>query len=125
MSNQAGLGLGDKVHTQEINEYPEDLKQEYLYLSTWVKAVAAHYGRNIVIRVVDPQSLMGFWKLLRFGIRRYPVFILEGEQKLVGWEAEEELHDRLRAFFKARNLPQPPQGFSLAPKISLVGDAEG
>jgi hypothetical protein len=30
MANQAGLGIAHKVHIVEINEYPDDLKEEYL-----------------------------------------------------------------------------------------------
>lgn len=119
ISNQAGLGLGDKVHTEEINEYPDDLKQEFLHLSLWVKALARHYGRSVAIRVIDPQSLLGMWKALRHRIRRYPVFILDGEEQFNGWEAEEQLHAQLRARIAARGLPAPDGDFSLIPQPSF------
>ena len=119
MSNQAGLGIGDKVHTEEINEYPEDLKQEYLQLSLWLKAVAAHYGRSVVIRLIDPQSLVGMGWALRYRVRRYPTFILDREEKFVGWEAEAAFHARLRARLEQRGLPVPPTPFRLAPEMHI------
>ncbi|MBI4772444.1 MAG: hypothetical protein HY784_18945 [Chloroflexi bacterium] len=85
MSNQAGLGLGDTVHNQEINEYPEDWKQEYLRVSDWAKHTARRFGRRVVIHIIDPQSAAGMWKLLRHGIRRYPTVILNGRTRFVGW----------------------------------------
>jgi hypothetical protein len=87
MSNQAGLGIGDKVHNQEINEYPADLQDEYLRLSEWVRQTYRQYGAGVRIQIVDPQSLVGLWKHLRYGIRRYPTFIVDGRRKYTGWEA--------------------------------------
>jgi len=114
MSNQAGLGLGDKVHTQEINEYPDDLKEEYLYLSTWVKALARHYGYNIVVRVIDPQSLAGMWAHLRYRIHQYPTIILNHQEKFVGWESEERFHSRIIDLVKSRGGTLPEKSFSMA-----------
>jgi hypothetical protein len=107
ISNQAGLGLGDKVHTEEINEYPEELKQDFLELSRWVRTVARQYGRVIVIRVIDPQSLVGMWKTLRHRIRTYPTFILEGNEKFPGWNAEGQLHERIYDLLAARGITYP------------------
>jgi len=112
MSNQAGLGLGNKVHTQEINEYPDDLKEDYLYLSTWVKAVARYYGYNIVIRVIDPQSLVGIWTHLRYRIKKYPTIILNHREKFTGWESEESFHNRLLVLLKSRGAVIPKEPFS-------------
>jgi len=119
MSNQAGLGLGSKVHSEEINEYPEDLKQEYLRLSVWVKAVASFYGRSIVIRIIDPQSFVGLWKLIRYRIRRYPTMILEQNTIFSGWNMESQLHIEIQKLLKDRSLPIPEQTFSLENHYSL------
>lgn len=121
MSNQAGLGLGDKVHTQEINEYPDDLKEEYLYLSTWVKALARHYGYNVVIRIIDPQSLVGMWMHLRYRIRRYPTMILNHQDKFVGWESEERFHQRMVELLKAQGASLPKRPFS---EVNMVTPAD-
>jgi hypothetical protein len=82
-----GACLGDQVHTQEINEYPEEIKADYLRLSEWVHAVQKTYGAQVIVRIIDPQSLGGFWKVLRHRIRRYPTFLIDGAERLVGWEA--------------------------------------
>lgn len=102
MSNQAGLGIGDKVHNQEINEYPDEWKDEYLRVSHWVKGVARGLGRDVVIRVIDPQSLVGMWKTLRHGIRRYPTMIIDGREKFTGWEAMAPVYARLEQLIAAK-----------------------
>ena len=76
------------MHTQEVNEYPEEVKAEYLRLSDWVRATRKTYGPRVVVRIIDPQSLGGFWKILRHRIRRFPTFFIDGGERLVGWEAD-------------------------------------
>jgi hypothetical protein len=76
------------VHNEEINEYPEDLKAEYLRLSDWVRKARKAYGNRVVIRILDPQSLAGFWKLITHRIRRYPTFLVDGGERVVGWEGD-------------------------------------
>ena len=109
MSNQAGLGIGDKVHNAEINEYPDDLKAEYLWISTWAKDIAQRFGRGVVVKVIDPQSLVGLYKILRHRIRHYPTFIVDGETRLVGWEAGEAVMRHVAERLEARGWPLPPK----------------
>ena len=80
--------MGKQVHTQEINEYPEDIKAEYVRLSAWVRKMREAYGQRMVVRIVDPQSLSGFWKVVRHRIRRFPTFFVGGREKVVGWEGD-------------------------------------
>ncbi len=74
------------MHNEEINEYPEDVKAEFLRLSEWIRATRKQHGTNVVIRLVDPQSLGGMWKALRHRIRGYPTFLVDGAERIVGWE---------------------------------------
>jgi hypothetical protein len=76
------------VHNEEINEYPEDLKAEYLRLSDWVRKARKTYGNRVIIRILDPQSLAGFWKIIKHRIRRYPTFLVDGGECIVGWEGD-------------------------------------
>jgi hypothetical protein len=36
--------------------------------------------------VIDPQSLAGFFLSLRHWVRKYPTFIVDGREKVVGWD---------------------------------------
>lgn len=80
--------MGQEVHRQEINEYPEEIKAEFLEVSNWIRQARARYGARVAIRVVDPQSLGGMWKVLRHRIRRYLTFLLSTGEQIVGWEAD-------------------------------------
>ncbi|HYL81490.1 MAG TPA: hypothetical protein VEU07_11800 [Candidatus Acidoferrum sp.] len=48
------------------------------------------HGDQVTIRIVDPQSLFGFWRVLRNRIRRFPTFFVDGSERVVGWEGEPE-----------------------------------
>lgn len=100
--------MGQRVHTQEINEYPEDVKADYLRLSEWIRNTRKTYGQQVLVRVVDPQSLGGFWKVLRHRIRRFPTFFVDGTEKIVGWEGDPDAVLR-RALSRTRDArPDDP-----------------
>ena len=80
--------MGKEVHRQEINEYPEEIKADYLRLSDWIRNMRRSYGQQVVVRLVDPQSLGGIWKVLRHRIRRFPTFFVGGTERIVGWEGD-------------------------------------
>ncbi|HEY45782.1 MAG TPA: hypothetical protein G4O14_03240, partial [Anaerolineae bacterium] len=82
--NQAGMG--QQVHQEEIDQYPEDVRQDFTRLADWLFEIAHQYGDQIRIQVIDPQSIEGFFKSLRYWIRRYPTFIVNGQEKLTGWD---------------------------------------
>jgi hypothetical protein len=64
------------------------MKAEYLRLSDWVRKTRQTYGQRVVVRIVDPQSLGGFWKVIKHRIRRYPTFLVDGGERVVGWEGD-------------------------------------
>jgi len=78
------VGLKDKRDNQDLNEYPEDLKEDYLFLSGWIKELSQKYRERILIRVTDAQSLQGVYKSIRYRAFRYPAFIINNKKKYLG-----------------------------------------
>lgn len=101
--------MGQQVHNQEINEYPEDLKAEYVRLSQWVRETRKAHGQRVLVRILDPQSLAGIWKVLRHRIRRYPTFFVDGGERVVGWEGDPD-GAITRALARRAAIPQGAQG---------------
>jgi hypothetical protein len=52
-----------------LDEYPQDWMEDYRRLSDWLADLSARYGERILIEVIDPQSLVGFFKCLRYRVR--------------------------------------------------------
>jgi len=78
--------VGRQVHKEELDEYPQDLKEDFERLSAWLIELAHRYGDAVRIRLIDSQSLEGFLKSVRYWVRRYPAFIIAGRKEYVGWD---------------------------------------
>ena len=79
-------GLDQKFHQRETDEYPLELKEEYLRLSDWIRELAQLYKHRLFIQLIDVQSPLGIYKSLRHWIRKYPTFIVEGQETYTGWD---------------------------------------
>ena len=69
-----------------LDEYPEEWQNDYRRLSDWVYDFADRYGTRILIKVIDPQSTEGLFKSLRYRVRRYPTWVINGKVRIIGWD---------------------------------------
>lgn len=83
----ARSGVAQAPYARGMEEYPADWKADFQRLSDMVIELAAHYGDGILIRIYDPRSLQGLIKSIRYGVRRYPTFIIAGRLKVSGLDA--------------------------------------
>jgi len=81
-----GVGVGDKVHQENIQSYPPEFIEDWQRVSGWILDLAAAHPGQLTIRVTDAQSLRGMWKAISQGVRRYPTFIVAGQEKYHGWD---------------------------------------
>ncbi len=96
-------GLDQKFHQKEMNEYPSDLKEEYVKLSDWIRELRRLYKHRLLIKLIDIQSPLGIYKSLRHRIRTCPTFIIEGKETYAGWD-KNHLEGLLDKYMKA-SLP--------------------
>lgn len=94
-------GIGAQLHGEIRRSYPPEILQQAERLAAQLHELSFRYGDRLHIRVVDPQSVEGFFLSLRHWVRRYPTFIVCG-RKVVGWDAD-ALDDLL-----SQHLTQPP-----------------
>jgi hypothetical protein len=92
-------GFDQKVHQKELDEYPADLKEEYTKLSDWIRELNGLYKHRLSIKLIDVQSPLGIYKSLRYRIRTYPTFIVEGKETYVGWD-KSQLESLLDKYIK-------------------------
>jgi hypothetical protein len=78
--------VGEPARREMVQEYPPEFLADFDRLMVWIGELTLRFGPALQVRVVDPQSLEGFWKCLRHGVRRYPTFLLPGGRKVTGWE---------------------------------------
>jgi hypothetical protein len=89
-----GAGVGDQVHYADLNSFPKDWLEEWEQLSDLIFKLTERYAGKLVIKITDAQSPQALWKALRYGVRRYPTFIV-GDEKVQG--IDENQVDRLIA----------------------------
>ena len=68
-----------------LAEYPPEWQEDFHRLSDLVLDLAARHGNSILIRIWDPRSLQGMIRSIRYGVRRYPTFVVAGH-KMSGWD---------------------------------------
>ena len=103
-------GLQEESRRKEINEYPEEIVQESEKLFDWLRELKKLYKHRLSIRMIDAKSFVGFYKSLRYRIRRYPFFIVDGKETYAGWD-HTELEGLLDKCVRA-SLPASHQSLS-------------
>lgn len=78
--------MGESPAERALSEYPPEWQEEFQCLTDWVYDLAGHYGDRILIKVIDPQSPEGLLKSLRYRVRRYPTWVVNGKARIVGWD---------------------------------------
>lgn len=82
----AEADVGEQLRERALDEYPEEWQEDYQRLTDWVYDLADCYGDGILIKVIDPQSPEGLLKSLRYWVRRYPTWVVNGKKRVVGWD---------------------------------------
>jgi hypothetical protein len=96
----SATGIGEAVRQDMADAYPPKMLEEAARLSAYLRALASRYRERVGIRVIDSQSLEGFYKSMRFGIRNYPGFILHRRKTYTGWETDELEREIAERFLK-------------------------
>jgi hypothetical protein len=93
--------IGQQVHQEALDQYPKDVRQDAARLADWLFELTCRYGEQIDIRIIDAQSMEGVFKSLRYWVRSYPAFIIDGREKIIGWD-QAGLHAVLQARLTGR-----------------------
>lgn len=82
-----GVGVGQKIHQSDLDSFPDDWMDEWRRLSDLIYNITERYAGKLVIKITDAQSLDALWKAIRFGVRKYPTFLI-GRDKYQGLEEQ-------------------------------------
>ena len=84
----ARANLDQAPHERGLDEYPPEWQEEFRRLSDVVMSLANRYQDSILIHIWDPRSLQGLWKSIRYGVHRYPTFVIEKQRKITGLDTD-------------------------------------
>jgi hypothetical protein len=82
----ARANLDKAPYERGMDEFPPDWQENFHRLSDIILNLSARYADSLMIRIYDPRSLQGLAKSLRHSVHRYPTFIVDGKQKVSGWD---------------------------------------
>ena len=95
------VGFGQRIRAEQRSAaLPADLQAEFAAISDWAGAAHERYGDRLQIKVVDVASIEGVIKALKHRTRRFPAFVVDGRETIVGFDAE-----RLDAALERRLAP--------------------
>jgi len=83
-------------HERDLDEYPPEWQADYQRFSDVILDLSLRYGDSVMIRIWDPRSLQGLFKAIRYGVHRYPTFIVNRHKKVVGLDTS-KLNESLQA----------------------------
>lgn len=84
------VGFGPKIRAdQRSAALPADLQAEYEAISDWVGEAFRRYGERLQVKVVDVASIEGVFKAVRHRAHRFPAFIVDGQQRITGFDRRE------------------------------------
>lgn len=88
------IGVTNNYHREQVeSSLPPDLIQEYQAVSNWVREIFRSHCDQVVVKVIDAASLEGFYKSLRYGIRRYPAIIVDRKARFSAGSYEAARHE--------------------------------
>ena len=83
----AQVEMGQAPCDRGLEEYPPEWQADFRRFSELIFDLSQRYGDSVSIRIWDPRSFQGLIKAIRYGAHRYPTFVVDGRQKIVGLEA--------------------------------------
>lgn len=97
------MGKSNRVHEEQLeSSLPEDLAQDFVAISDWVKEMFRVHCDRLLIKVIDAASIEGVYKSLRYNARHYPAVIVDRRSRFTARDALKAAADEIN-----RLLAQP------------------
>jgi len=82
-------GATQRIHQEQIqSSIPGDLEKQYRQLSDWAISTAKAFDGRVIFRIIDAVSVEGFFKSLRYRVHKYPTIIVNGKDKIIGFDLD-------------------------------------
>lgn len=83
------VGWGQHIRAEQRQTgLPSDLQAEYTAIADWVADAHRRYGDVLNVKVVDVASIEGVFKAIRYRARRFPAFVLDGGERIIGFDRQ-------------------------------------
>jgi hypothetical protein len=86
---------GMMPYSEQLEEYPEDVKKLYFELSSMANGLKHEFGDAVFVDAIDAVSPQGVWMTLRHRILRTPCVLVDGKKTFDGVPAYEALREKV------------------------------
>jgi len=88
-------GTGMEPYSEQLEEYPEDVKKEYFQLSDIAQKLKNEFNGAVLFDAIDTASLLGIWKTIKHRIFKTPCILVEGKRAFNRIPEYEELRTKI------------------------------
>jgi len=89
-------GTGMQPYSEQLEEYPEDVKKQYWELSSMANGLKTEFGNAVFVDAIDAASPRGLWTSIRLRIAKTPCILVQGKKAFSGIPTYEELREKVR-----------------------------
>jgi uncharacterized protein YbaA (DUF1428 family) len=90
-------GTGMQPYSEQLEEYPEDVKKQYWELSSMANGLKVEFGDAVFVDAIDAASPRGVWTSIRLRIAKTPCILVQGKKAFEGIPDYQALRDRVRS----------------------------
>lgn len=73
-------GTGMEPYSEQLEEYPEDIKKQYFQLSEIAQKLKEEFDGAVLFDAIDTASPLGVWKTIKHRILKTPCILVEGKK---------------------------------------------
>jgi hypothetical protein len=88
-------GTGMQPYSEQLEEYPEDVKKQYFELSEIAQKLREEFDGKVLFDAIDTVSLLGLWKTIKHRIFRTPCILVQGKKAFDRVPGYNELRERV------------------------------
>lgn len=88
-------GTGMEPYSEQLEQYPEDVKKQYFELSEVAQKLRSEFGDAVRFDPIDAASPQGIWMTVKYRILRTPCVIIQGRKAFDRLPTYEELRGKV------------------------------
>jgi len=105
-------GTGMTPYSEQLEEYPEDVKKQYFEISEMAQRVRDEFSGRVLFDAIDSASPQGLWLMIKHRILKTPCILIQGRKVFDRIPSYEELRGKI---LEAIGATQEASGVSDGP----------
>jgi hypothetical protein len=100
-------GAGLEPYSEQLDEYPEDIRKQYFELSEIAQKLRDEFKGRVFFDAIDTASLLGMWKTIKHHILRTPCVLVQGRKVFDRVPEYSELREKIVEALGPDHQPAP------------------